>query len=251
MKRAPLLFVLPLLFATASPVLAAEKEDANARPSDAGLRGLEIALRPTLGGIAGGDAPVIVNDRDAPQALRAGSSHYKWAAGVGAQLGWRFHPLVSAGLRFDWANVGTDTPLDGTTDHSRYTMGAGLHARLHPLAMNESVRRRFDPWLGIGAGYVSDVASFKMTERTTTFDVEARRHAIAVPIGIGFDYRVTDWMSVGPSFEYALMNPVAGCVKASVGSRSEQICTDDSNGNLVASTAGAWNGGIMFRVTPF
>ena len=250
MKRAPLLFILPLLLASASPVLAAEKEDEKSPPSDAHLRGLEIALRPTLGGV-GGDAPVTINDGDAPAALRAGTSQYKWAAGVGAQIGWRFHPFVSAGLRFDYASVSAETQTDGTRDLSRQTMGGGLYTRIYPLAMNESVRRRFDPWLGVGVGYARDVASFSMPEDRSRVDVEATRHAIAVPIGIGFDYRVTEWMSVGPSFEYALINPVAGCVEASVGARSERICTDDSRGGLVASTAGAWNGGIMLRVTPF
>lgn len=250
MKRAPFLFVLPLLFVVPSLAVAAEKEDDKTPPSDAHLRGVELSLRPTLGGV-GGDGPVTVAGGDAPAALRAGASQYKWAAGVGMQLGWRFHPFVSAGLRFDYANVSAETPSDGTSDHSRQTMGGGLYARIYPLAMNEPARRRFDPWLGVGAGYARDVASFSMPEDRTRVDVQATRHAIAIPLGVGFDYRVTEWMSVGPSFEYVLMNPVAGCVKASVGARSEQICTDDSKGQLVASTAGAWNGGIMLRVTPF
>ena len=95
------------------------------------------------------------------------------------------------------------------------------------------------------------VVSFKMTERSNTFDIQAQRHALAIPIGVGFDYRATEWLSVGPSFEYVIMNPLAGCVKASAGSRSEEICTGDSSNNLVASSAGAWNAGLMLRVTPF
>lgn len=251
MKRAPLLFIFisPLFLVASSPALAAEKDDAQRPSSDAHLRGLELTVRPTFGGV-GGDAPVTVRDRDAPLALQSGSSAYKWAAGVGAQIGWRFHPFVSAGLRADYASVGTEDVSGLAKDLSREAMGAGLYARIYPLATNESVRRHVDPWLSVGAGYARDVVSFKWTERATTFDIEAQRHAIAIPIGIGFDYRATEWFSVGPSFEYVLVNPVAGCLKASVGARSEQTCTESSN-DLVASSAGAWNGGITLRVTPF
>jgi opacity protein-like surface antigen len=236
--------------ALSSPARAGESEPAIPPPSDAHLRGVEIALRPTVGG-AGGDAPVTIADADAPRALRAGSSTFKWAAGVGMQVGWRFHPFVSAGFRFDLGRVSTDDPSNETKDLARETMGAGLYTRIYPLALSESTRRHFDPWLGVGAGYGRDVVSFTLPDGKNQVAVEAQRHAIAVPIGIGFDYRVTEWMSVGPSFEYAIVNPVAGCVKASVGAASEQVCTGDTRSNLVASSAGAWNAGVMLRVTPF
>jgi len=253
MKRAPLLSFLPLLLlATASPAFAAESEAPKSEPSsDAHSRGLEIAVRPSFGSM-GGDAPVTVNDADAPTVLRAGSSAYKWAAGVGTQIGWRFHPFVSAGVRFDLGRVSAEDTSGQAKDLGRETMGARFQTRVYPLAANESVRRHFDPWLGVGVGYSRDVVSFKMQERATTFDIEAQRHAIAIPIGVGFDYRATEWLSVGPSFEYAIMNPVAGCVKASLGSQSERVCTGDGGAtNLVASTTGSWNAGLMLRVTPF
>lgn len=251
MKRAPFLLILPLLMVAAAPALAAENEPATPAPaSDAHLKGLEIAVRPTVGGV-GGDAPVTVSGGDAPMAMRAGSGMYKWAAGVGTQIGWRFHPFVSAGARFDIGRVATEDNSDQTKDLGRETMGAGLYTRIYPLAMNESIRRHVDPWIGVGLGYARDVVSFKMTERSNTFDIQAQRHAIAVPIGVGFDYRATEWLSLGPSFEYVIMNPVAGCLKASAGSRSQEICTGDSSNNLVASSTGAWNAGVMLRVTPF
>jgi opacity protein-like surface antigen len=252
MKRPFFFLVLPLLVvASASPALAAENEaPKTSPPSDAHLRGVEIALRPTMGGV-GGDSPVTIADSDAPMALRAGSSAFKWAAGVGAQIGWRFHPFVSAGFRFDLSRVSAETPNDGTKDLARETMGAGLYTRIYPFAMNESVRRHVDPWLGVGVGYARDVVSFSMPDKSRSVDIEAQRHAIAVPIGVGIDYRATEWLSVGPSFEYVLMNPIAGCVKASAGAASEQVCTDNANGKLVASSIGAWNAGIMLRVTPF
>lgn len=235
----------------AAPALAAENEPGTPPPaSEAHLKGLEIVVRPTVGGV-GGDAPVTVTGGDAPAAMKAGSGMYKWAAGVGTQIGWRFHPFVSAGVRFDLGRVAAEDDTNQTKNLGRETMGAGLYARIYPLAMNESLRRHIDPWIGGGIGYAHDVVSFEMTERSSTFDIKAERHALAIPIGVGFDYRATEWLSLGPSFEYAIMNPLAGCLKASAGSRSEQICTGDSSNNLVASSTGAWNAGITLRVTPF
>jgi hypothetical protein len=234
-----------------STVFAAENEKPTTPTSDAHLRGLELALRPTVGG-AGNDSPVTIADNDAPIALRPGSGAFKWAAGVGAQIGWRFHPFVSAGLRFDYSRISTDVqPVNDTKGLSREAMGGGLYTRIYPLAMNERFRRHIDPWIGGGVGYARDVVSFEFPDKSNTLDVRAERHAIAVPIGIGFDYRATEWLSVGPSFEYVLMNPVAGCVDVSMGSVSQKTCTDDSSGKLVASTVGAWNVGVMLRVTPF
>lgn len=248
MKRAPFLFVLPLLVASSS-AFAAENDAPKTSSSDAHLRGLEIGLRPTVGS-AGGDPPVTLADNDAPRALQAGQGVYKWGAGASAQIGYRFHPFVSAGLRFDYARMSGETN-DATKDLSRETMGGGFYTRIYPVAMNESLRRHIDPWVGVGAGYTRDVASFGYPEKANIIDVQAQRHAIAIPLGIGFDYRATEWLSVGPSFEYVLMNPVAGCLRLAMGSASQQVCTDDASSKLVASTTGAWNAGVMLRVTPF
>lgn len=259
MKRAPLLFTLPLLFVAASPALAAENDTPKPAASDAHLRGVEIALRPTIGG-AGGDSPVTSAGAgaDAPAVFRQGSAPFGLAAGVGMQIGWRFHPFVSAGFRFDLGRVSGEAPDDGTKDLSREMAGAGFYTRIYPLALNETVRRHVDPWIGLGAGYARDIVSFTRPESTNRGTVDAKwqaeRHAIAIPIGIGVDYRATEWLSVGPSFEYVIMNPVAGCVTASAAGVPEQkICTEDSTAGkgLVASNAGAWNAGLMLRVTPF
>jgi opacity protein-like surface antigen len=251
MKRAFVpTFILPLLLLTASPALAAEKEEPTTPPSDAHLRGLELVLRPTIGS-AGEDAPVTIADRDAPFALQPGMGMFKWGAGVGAQVGWRFHPFVSAGIRADIARMTTEDVSGQARDLSRSTTNAGLYTRIYPFAMNESIRRHVDPWLGVGVGYGRDVVSFGYTEKAASFEIEATRHAIAIPIGIGIDYRATQWLSVGPSFEYVLMNPIAGCLQASSGAASQTVCSGEGDSKLVASTTGAWNAGVMLRVTPF
>lgn len=259
MKRALLpIFILPVLALSSSSAFAAENaEPPKPTPSDAHLRGVEIALRPSIGG-AGADSPVTSSSAgaDAPAVFRSGSAPFGLAAGIGAQVGWRFHPIVSAGFRLDLSRVSADAPSDGTKDIGRETMGAGLYTRIYPLALNENIRRHIDPWIGVGAGYAHDVVSFTRPERTNRGNVDAKwqadRHAIAVPIGIGIDYRATEWLSVGPSFEYVIMNPVAGCAKVSASGIPEtKICSDDSSNGLVASNSGAWNAGLMLRVTPF
>jgi hypothetical protein len=260
MKRALITFIftLPLLLLGAtSTAFAAENEPARPEPSDAHLRGVEIALRPTIGGV-GADSPVTADasSGNAPAVFRSGSAPFGLAAGVSTQVGWRFHPLVSAGFRFDLGRVSADSPNDGTKELERETMGAGLYSRIYPLALNETMRRHFDPWLGVGAAYAHDVVTFTQPTPTNAGNVDVKyqadRHAIAIPLGIGIDYRATEWLSIGPSFEYVLMDPIVGCVKASTaGLPEEKICSDDGKNGLVASSAGAWNAGLMLRVTPF
>lgn len=253
-----------LSFFAASSFLAAgahaaetESPSKGPAPGDAHLRGLEIGLRPTLGS-AGAASPITVAGGDAPAVFRASSAPYGLAAGAGLTLGFRFHPLFSAGLRGDVATIGADAPNDGTSGLARATQSAGLYTRVYPLALNEELRRRVDPWIGAGVTYVHDGQTFHRPERTNRGNVDASwqidSHAIGIPIGIGLDYRVTEWLSAGPSFEYVVMNPIAGCVKASApGVPEQRVCTDDASGKdgLVASSAGAWNAGLMLRVTPF
>jgi hypothetical protein len=65
-------------------------------------------VRPTLGG-AGADSPLVVAPGarvvgEIPSVLRGGSP-YGTSFGAGAMLGYRFHPLVSAGLRGDFGSL--------------------------------------------------------------------------------------------------------------------------------------------------
>lgn len=224
------------------------------------LRGLEIALRPSIGS-AGASSPLQArgDSADTPQPLRPGAGLYGPSIGGGLQLGFRFHPLVSAGLRADIGTVSASAPTDGTKDLSRSWQSGGLYARVYPLALNEGMRRYVDPWVATGVTYVHDVQSFSTSTPSATGNVDvawqADSHAIGVPIGVGVDYRLTKWLSAGPSFEYTIMNPIAGCVKGmnpATGAEA-RACTDDSSAKkgLVAVATGAWNASLMLRVTPF
>ena len=231
---------------------------APADPSSEHLRGLEILLRPTLGSL-GSSSPIVAKGEsaDIPQPFRQGSSLNGTSLGAGLQLGFRFHPLVSAGLRADLGKVGSETPDDATSNLSRSWQSAGLYARGYPLALHEGVRAYIDPWLASGITYVHDGQTFSTATPANNggkVDVawQADSHAIGIPIGIGVDYRITKWLSVGPSFEYVIMTPLAGCVKGSApGATEARACTDDVKETLAASAAGAWNAGLSLRVTPF
>jgi opacity protein-like surface antigen len=243
-------------------VSAAPAAEASADASGDHLRSLELTLRPSLGNV-GASSPLHVAPGarvvgDVPAVLGGGASPYGSSAGVGAAIGFRFHPLFSMGLRADLATVSASAPDDGTTDLSRSRQSAGLYARAYPLALSAAVRRWIDPWVSAGVSYVHDGQSFHhpaATSRGTTVDGtwSLDEHAIGVPLAVGVDYRVTRAISIGPSFEYTLLAPIAGCAKLSAaGFQDTRFCTDNTGPQaLVADGAGSWNVGLDLRVTPF
>jgi hypothetical protein len=272
MRSTPFLskyFLVPSLFtaavtlfaSTASaadpvPPNATSKEAPDETNPEAHLRGLEVMLRPTLGS-AGGESPIIASPDSSkvPGALRTGSGAYGAALGAGAQLGVRFHPIISAGLRADIGTVSATAPSDGTQNLSRGWQTAGLYARAYPLAMNESLRRFIDPWIATGIVYAHDSQTFDRQEGSTRkVDAtwRADTHGIGIPVGVGMDFRMTKWLSGGPSFEYLFMNPLGGCVTATpAGGKEEKVCTSDGDNGLKTQTLSAWNFGLTLRATPF
>lgn len=246
----------------AAPPIAkdAPPEEATA-PSDAHLRSLELALRPTIGG-AGAGSPLHtgpgVRTDGVPSLLTGGSAPYGTAFGVDASLGFRFHPLISGGLRGGIASIAAASGPDAT-NLSRVRQTAGLYARLYPLALAEPLRAHFDPWIGVGAMYVHDAQSFGSTAKTnvgTTVNAawQIDHHAIGIPVGVGLDYRLTKALSVGPSFEMVFLSPVAGCARQSAsGFQDNRMCTDNDTTTkaLVADAPLSWNVGLDLRVTPF
>lgn len=242
--------------ASTKPAEGAKPED----DSGAHLSGIEIMARPTIGG-AGAQSPLHVAPGvrtvgDVPSIL-TGASPYGTAVGVGAAVGFRFHPLFSMGFRGDIQQISASAP-DGTSDLSRGRQSAGLYARGYPLALSESLRRYVDPWASIGVAYVHDGQSFHHPAATTLgTSIDAAwsldQHAIGVPIGIGLDYRLTRAIAVGPSFEYMFLAPIAGCAKQSAaGFQDNRMCTDSSGPQALAMDAlGSWTVGIDLRLTPF
>ena len=245
------------------PAIAGATEPAERPASDdsgAHLTSLELMVRPTLGGAGGSSlvhtAPGLAGN---PSKVFDGSaSPYGASFGVGAELGFRFHPLVAAGLRGDLAKVSATAPTDGTTDLSRSRQSAGLYARAYPLALNESIRKHFDPWLATGIVYMHDTQDFHLpvTSSGTTFDstLKLEHHGVGVPLAIGLDYRLTRAISVGPSFEYTFLVPIAGCLTVSAAGQSSENCSGGSGAGskaIVADATGAWTAGLDIRFTPF
>jgi hypothetical protein len=116
-----------------------------------------------------------------------------------------------------------------------------------------------DPWLSAGVTYVHDGQSFSHPAATSDggtarAEWQLDSHAIGIPLALGVDWRVTKALSIGPSFEYVIMNPIAGCAKMSAaGFQGSRMCTDNdaTQRTLVADAAGAFHVGLGVRLTPF
>ena len=254
---------LPGLAAATEPAPPAESVAAKeADDSGSHLTTLELMVRPTLGG-AGGSSLVHMNPSiagNSSKVFNGTASPYGATFGVGAEIGFRFHPLIAAGLRADLSKVSATAPSDGTTDLSRSRQSGGLYLRGYPLALTPSVRKHIDPWFATGVMYMHDTQSYHVPAATSTggtvdSSVKLTHHGVGIPLAIGVDYRVTRAISIGPSFEYTFLVPIAGCASQSAaGYQDNERC---SGGNSAASKAviadstGAWTAGLDLRFTPF
>lgn len=247
--------------APAENTAPAEKPADKADDSGTHLTALELMVRPTVGGAGGGSMVTIPQGTQGNNSkiLDGSASPYGASYGVGAELGFRFHPVVSAGLRGDLTTVSATAPNDGTTDISRSRQSAGLYARGYPLALNESVRKYIDPWFATGIMYMHDTQNFHLPAATRagpTVDstVKLEHHGVGIPLAIGVDYRVTRFLSIGPSFEYTLLVPIAGCATQSALGQSNEICSGGAGQDsklITAQATGAWTTGLDIRFTPF
>jgi hypothetical protein len=244
-------------------VLAAMAGPRPAAADDTHLSGLELMLRPALGA-GSAQSPVRYQARAGvtgidPGALLTGASPY----GVGfvgqGFIGYRFHPVISAGLRAGLRTSSASGLNDGSSDLARSAWDAGLYVRGYPLALNEKVRRHLDPWLSVGVEYMRDQQTFQRPVRSSAggsvkADWTLDHHAIAVPISLGVDYRVLSMLSIGPSFEYAIALGQAACTKVGAsGYSSNEYCTDKDPGKqfLKAKTYGVWSIGLDLKLTLF
>lgn len=237
---------------------------APASRTDEHLRGLEIMVRPGYGS-APSDSPIRFqpspNVRTAgdPGALLQGAGPYGGGFVGQAFLGFRFHPVISGGLRGGLRMTSAAALTDGSTNLSRSSWDAGFYVRGYPLALNEAARKYVDPWISVGVEYMRDTQSFQRPVPTSTgaavnADVTLDHHAVAVPISLGVDYRVHPMLSIGPSFEYALSNAIAGCVKqAAAGFSSSTLCSNEAPGNqaIKANGYGVWSASLDVKLTPF
>jgi hypothetical protein len=250
--------LVPATALAAEPGAEAPKAD----DSTAGLKGLELMLRPSFGG-APSDSPVKLAPNSPLQfpggnpTLLTGAS--PWTSGfVGqASVGYRFIPFMSAGLRAGFRSASGSNLDDGSTKLSRTGWDGGLYLRFYPAVFAPSVSKHIDPWVSAGVGYANDSQSFQKNIAVQGIgnvqaDVSLDHHAVTVPIAVGVDYRVTSFLSLGPSFELAVNNPIAGCVTTSAsGLAGSTYCsnTEPGKGAIKAETYLAWNAGLDAKVT--
>jgi hypothetical protein len=244
---------------------AADEPGAAASTDDdptAGLRGFEIMIRPSFGS-APATSPVRFEPDGAVRVQGDGGAIMQgapaWGSGfVGsATAGYRFLPLLSAGLRAGIRTSSASSVSDGSRDLSRASWDAGFYVRAYPLATTPSVSRYVDPWVSVGVGYARDVQTFTKSVPTTLgTSVDASwtldHHAVVVPLAIGVDYRVTRFLSLGPSFELSLANAVAACSsQAAPAFAGTSYCSNSEPGShfVAAKTYAVWSVGADVKVT--
>jgi hypothetical protein len=254
---------LALFLSMSSHARAAE----NAQPSQddglRGLRGLELTLRGSPGGASAASPVQLKPDARVagdPGALLKGSASPYGIGFVGqAMIGYRIHPIASFGLRGGLRTSSSSGIDDGSTNLTRSSWDAGFYVRAYPLALTPSVRNTFEPWVSVGVEYMRDTQSFRhpaltTTGSTITSDVTLDHHAVAIPMAIGVDYRLHPRVALGPSFEYAIAVPVAGCASQNAaGYSGVEYCTNGDSGAkvLAANGYGVWSAGLDLRVTLF
>lgn len=260
-----LLSLVASLLCVPASALAADGEKGDSPKVEdpaAGLKGFELMVRPGFGA-APSDSPVRfepdANARFAgdPGALMKGAT--PWGAGlVGhATLGYRFLPFLAAGLRGGIRTASASNVNDGSTNLSRLGWEAGFYVRGYPLAGVESISKYVDPWVGTGVMYMRDTQTFQRPVATSgggsiNGDISLDHHSVAIPLAIGVDYRLTKFLSLGPSFEYTLASAIAGCAKTSApGFTGSTYCSNEEPGGsfVKAKGYGVWSAGLEARLT--
>jgi hypothetical protein len=254
------LLISPASFAQAPPDSVSAGSPRQGARDERGLSGFEALLRPGYGS-AGSSSPVkyepapLVYHPD-PGSIYDGSAA-PYGAGLAGQLalGYRFLPVVSAGLYGELRKSSVEKVNDGSEDISRSGWGAGFYARGYAPMLLES----FDPYLELGVGYVKDTQTYRRGVATTIGslpgDWKLEHHGVAVPIALGIDYRVLPMLAVGPSFRYAYVFGAGACLRESVdtplGAVSETQCSDQSQNQRItkAESYGFWSAGLDVRLT--
>jgi hypothetical protein len=217
--------------------------------------GLEVMLRPAYGS-AGGSSPVVYAPQGA--ALNAGigdvyggtASPYGGGFVGDAWLGYRFSRFASIGVSGGYRASSASAVNDGTTNLARSAWGVGPYVRAYAPTLFG-----FEGWLSVGAEYMHDEQTYDGTVANVPVAVSLVHHGVAVPIGVGIDYRFLDVLGVGPSFFYSPVVAVAGCAGAqpqAPGYAGTNYCSNDSGPKITAANGyGVWSVGLDVRVTVF
>ncbi len=198
-----------LLFATISLTSSAALA---IRPDFDGERGIEAQVNLGIAGFSNTTQRTI-RDADTTGPSFVGNARL---LGPGvyfrATLGYRFIPLISAGLSFSIQQLGAGL-VEGSSMAfvpTASAMFAGVYARFYFMSLIPGVSntrrvefataadlRRFDPWFSLG---LEPFQRFSLEQRIpgdpTQFDVFTRT-SIGVPVGVGADYRLLPMLAVG------------------------------------------------------
>lgn len=242
--------------AAADPAKAEPEAPAPDAAAPKGQRGLELMLRPGYG--AAGDVspvqydpkPLVVfaNPPGTGDVYAGTAKPYGGGFAGDVSVGYRFLPFMSAGIYAELRSSSAESVNDGTSDLSRSGWGSGMYVRGYFPMVHPSL----DPWVSVGVGYAQDTQTYKRAG----IDWELKHHGVAVPLGLGIDYRVAPMFAIGPSFRYAFVSGAGGCLKLSttvsgLGSASNKQCTDADEFRRItkAESYGAWSVGLDLRLT--
>ena len=248
-------FCIALAAVTMASAISQNASAADPEPG-AERRGFELMLRPAYGS-AGSKSPVLYdpkplvafqNPPGPGDVFTGNASPYGGGFAGDFSAGYRFLPFMSLGVYAEMRSSSASEPEDGTTDLSRSAWGTGLYLRGYLPMLHE----QFDPYIGIGVGYLQDTQSYKRAG----MDWELKHHGVAVPLSVGVDYRLLPMLAVGPSFRYTVVNGAGGCMKLSanagaLGTASNSQCADADEFRRIVKleTYGAWNVGLDIRLT--
>jgi hypothetical protein len=232
-------------------------------PARAGV-GLEVVLRPGYGS-AGDKSPVLYEPTGVVQ-MAPGTVGSIWAGtarpyGGGFVLdgavGYRPLPFVSFGLTGGWRKSAVSSSgIQDASGISRSGLQVGFYGRGYlPLV---GMLTNLDPWASVGATYVYDKQTYDQPITVTglgtiSMPIGLTHHGVGIPLGLGIDYRVLPFLAVGPSFQYEIVVPVAGCMTTSpnqAGLIGVSQCSDaDSRVRVTAAkNYGVWSVGLSLRL---
>lgn len=216
---------------------------------------LEVSVRPGFGS-AGDQSPVAYEQNRTfvvPTVDPVWSRTAKpYGMGLDLQggLGIRFG-YVSVGLDGGFRSSSVEAPGGDVTDLKRNGWSVGPYVRGYiPLVPF------LDPWVSVGVRYMRDDQTYKAPVQTNLGplggDWTLEHHGVAVPISVGVDYTILKMLSIGPTFQYALVFPAGACAKVNVANAaSSSFCSDEADNKrvTVGKGYGAWSLGLSLRFT--
>jgi len=126
-----------------------------------------------------------------------GSDRIGGGGGLRLFGGYRFIPYLAAVLDVGIAGQRVAPESSSTVRASVFSWNAVASVIVHPLAFS-----RFDPYLGIGAGYNEDIQRADYDEDGYSERIRQRSRRGLVRATVGLDIYVKPRLSLGPRLEY-------------------------------------------------